>query len=169
MKEERENVQNVFKNLQIYIDNFKPITQIETKYRDKMVAFLHEAYECHLKPKNEKEEELEQRSAKRQKNKKSCELCLAKEQLKRYESVIVDTITNMKIGMRDNDEQARGDVCSWKAPYQETILKSKSPNELGCCELNWKYSAHYKKVEYQSVYSHRIMIPFCYFAYKPTF
>lgn len=49
-----------------------------------------------------------------------CELCLAKQQLQMYEGVIVDSITNVKI--REND--VRRDVYSWKAPYQEAILKS---------------------------------------------
>lgn len=50
--EERENVRKMFDDLQFYIDNFKPISQIEAKHRDKMVKFLNQAYECHLKTKS---------------------------------------------------------------------------------------------------------------------
>lgn len=55
--EERENVQKTFNDLRIYIDNFKPITQIKAENRDKMLKFLHQAYECHLKVKNGDEDE----------------------------------------------------------------------------------------------------------------
>lgn len=64
----------------------------------------------------------EQQPTKRRKTNGLCELCLAKQQLQMYESVIVDSITNVKI--REND--GRHDVYSWKAPYQEAILKSKN-------------------------------------------
>lgn len=51
-----------------------------------------------------------------------CELCLVKQQLKMYESVVVDSVTEQNVKLRDNDAQR--DVYSWKAPYQEAILKS---------------------------------------------
>lgn len=50
-------------------------------------------------------------------------MCLAKEQLQMYESVIVDHISNVKIKDLEND--VRKDVYSYKVPYQEHILKSK--------------------------------------------
>lgn len=53
--EERENVQETFEKLRFYIDNFKPITEIEPEHRDKMLRFLNQAYECHLKVKSDKE------------------------------------------------------------------------------------------------------------------
>lgn len=57
-----------------------------------------------------------------------CELCLVKQQLQMYEGVIVDSVTNQNVKIRDNDVERR-DVYSWKAPYQEAILKSiHSPN-----------------------------------------
>lgn len=51
-----------------------------------------------------------------------CELCLAKQQLKAYEGVIVDSITEQNVKIRENDSQR--DVYSWKPPHQEAILKS---------------------------------------------
>lgn len=51
--EERENVHKMFDDLRFYIDNFMPITQIKAEHRDKMVNFLDQAYECHLKPKTD--------------------------------------------------------------------------------------------------------------------
>lgn len=51
-------------------------------------------------------------------------MCLAKEQLKSYESTIVDQISNVKMKELEND--VRRDVYSYKIPYQEAILKSKS-------------------------------------------
>lgn len=54
--EERENVQKMFANLRFYIDNFKPITQIDPKHRGKVLTFLNQAYECHLKNKDKSEE-----------------------------------------------------------------------------------------------------------------
>lgn len=64
-----------------------------------------------------------QNEPKRKKKKKQpCELCLAKEQLKMYESVIVDNLTNMKVKEMEND--IRRNVYSYKASYQEAILKS---------------------------------------------
>lgn len=48
MFEERENVQKEFEKLQFYIDNFKPIAEIDSANRDKMQKFLTDAYECHL-------------------------------------------------------------------------------------------------------------------------
>lgn len=56
-----------------------------------------------------------------------CELCLVKEQLKMYESAIVDTKTEQNVKLRDVETQR--DVYSWKAPYQEAILKSKQIND----------------------------------------
>lgn len=52
-----------------------------------------------------------------------CELCLVKQQLKMYESAIVDSVTEQNVKIRENDTQR--DVYSWKPPYQEAILKSK--------------------------------------------
>lgn len=60
--EERENVQETFENLQFYIENFKPITEIEPEHRDKMQKFLDRAYECHLKVKSNKEKSEEQQT-----------------------------------------------------------------------------------------------------------
>lgn len=54
--EERENVLEMFGNLRFYIDNFKPVTQIDPKHRDKVLKFLNQAYECHLKNKDKPEE-----------------------------------------------------------------------------------------------------------------
>lgn len=56
--EERENVQNVFKDLRFYIDNFKPITQIDVEHRGKMIEFLNQAYECHLKVNTQEDNEV---------------------------------------------------------------------------------------------------------------
>lgn len=58
--EERENVQRIFEKLQFYVDNFKPITEIKPEHRDKMQRFLNQAYECHLKVKNERERRQEE-------------------------------------------------------------------------------------------------------------
>lgn len=58
--EERENVQRIFEKLRFYVDNFKPIDEIEPEHRDKMVRFVNQAYSCHLKKKTEKEREREQ-------------------------------------------------------------------------------------------------------------
>lgn len=57
--EERANVQEMFENLKFYIDNFKPVAEIDEKHRDKVVRFLNQAYECHLKNKNPKDDEEE--------------------------------------------------------------------------------------------------------------
>lgn len=54
--EERENVQESFKSLRFYIDNFKAMAEIKPEHRDKMIKFLNHAYECHLKPKKDDEE-----------------------------------------------------------------------------------------------------------------
>lgn len=54
--EERENVKKMFSNLRFYINNFKPIIQIDPEHRDKVLKFLHQAYECHLKKKDKQEE-----------------------------------------------------------------------------------------------------------------
>lgn len=56
-----------------------------------------------------------------------CELCLVKQQLKMYEGVIVDSVTEQNVKIREND--TRRDVYSWKAPFQEAILKSKYRNQ----------------------------------------
>lgn len=53
--EERENVQNMFESLRFYVEHFKPVSEIKHEHRDKMVKFLNQAYECHLKPKDNKE------------------------------------------------------------------------------------------------------------------
>lgn len=53
--EERENVREMFENLQFYIDNFKPVAEIDPTHRDKVLKFLNQAYECHLKPKKREE------------------------------------------------------------------------------------------------------------------
>lgn len=58
--EERENVQETFESLRFYIDNFKPITEIKPEHRDKMLRFLNQAYECHLKVKSDKERSEEE-------------------------------------------------------------------------------------------------------------
>lgn len=58
--EERENVQQTFESLRFYIDNFKPITEIKPEHRDKMLRFLNQAYECHLKVKSDKERSEEE-------------------------------------------------------------------------------------------------------------
>lgn len=50
-------------------------------------------------------------------------MCMAKEQLRSYESVIVDHISNVKMMELEND--VRREVYSYKVPYQEAILKSK--------------------------------------------
>lgn len=55
--EERENVQQVFKELQFFIDNFKPITEIDASHRQRVQSFLNSAYECHLRPKKDNEQE----------------------------------------------------------------------------------------------------------------
>lgn len=60
---------------------------------------------------------------KKKKKQQPCEMCLVKEQLQLYESVIVDNLTNLKVKELEND--IRKDVYSYKAPYQEAILKSK--------------------------------------------
>ncbi|XP_055320162.1 E3 ubiquitin-protein ligase SHPRH [Sitodiplosis mosellana] len=119
--EERKNVQKIFGNLRFYINNFKPITQIDPQHRGKVLKFLNQAYECHLKNKNKQEEEEEQGPRRKKKKKESCEMCLAKEQLKAYESVIVDHISNVKMIELEND--VRKDVYSYKIPYQEAVLK----------------------------------------------
>lgn len=49
-------------------------------------------------------------------------MCRVKEQLKSYESVIVDHISNVKMSDLEND--VRKDVYSYKIPYQEAVLKS---------------------------------------------
>lgn len=41
-----------------------------------------------------------------------------------YEGVIVDSVTEQNVKIREIDTQR--DVYSWKAPYQEAILKSKN-------------------------------------------
>lgn len=56
--EERENVQEMFENLKFYIDNFKPVAQIDPEHRDKVLRFLNQAYECHLKQKSPGEDEV---------------------------------------------------------------------------------------------------------------
>lgn len=56
--EERENVKKMFDNLRFYIDNFKPITQIDPKHRDKVQKFLYQAYECHLKDMDKQQQVL---------------------------------------------------------------------------------------------------------------
>lgn len=58
--EERENVQETFDSLRFYIDNFKPITEIKPEHRDKMLRFLNQAYECHLKVKDDTERSQEE-------------------------------------------------------------------------------------------------------------
>lgn len=50
-------------------------------------------------------------------------MCMAKEQLRSYESVIVDHISNVKMMELEND--VRREVYSYKVPFQEAILKSK--------------------------------------------
>lgn len=52
-----------------------------------------------------------------------CELCLVKQQLKEFESVIVDSLTEVNVKIRETDVDR--DVYSWKPPYQEAILKRK--------------------------------------------
>lgn len=149
--EERESVVEMFKNLEFYIENFKPVSQIKPEHRDKVVKFLDSAYECHLKTAQKPDEEevfpilnhtriilfdyielwkgdnrfdSQAQQPKRKKSKKEpCELCLAKEQLKVYEGVIVDNLTNMKA--KEMEQDIKRDVYSYKAPYQEAILKSK--------------------------------------------
>lgn len=54
--EERTNVQELFRKMQFYMDNFKPVAEIDAKHRDKVLKFLNEAYECHLKNKDKKDE-----------------------------------------------------------------------------------------------------------------
>lgn len=56
--EERENLQKTFEQFQFYIDNFKPISQIDPKHREKMQKFLNQAYECHLNLNKKPEEEV---------------------------------------------------------------------------------------------------------------
>lgn len=63
-----------------------------------------------------------------------CELCLAKQQLKMYECVIVDSVTEQNVKIRDNDTQR--DVYSWKPTHQEAILKSNEISHLFCIYLN---------------------------------
>lgn len=46
--EERENVQKQFTELRSFIDNFKPLAEIEHKAREKLLNFLNHAYDCHL-------------------------------------------------------------------------------------------------------------------------
>lgn len=55
--EERENVVEMFENLKFYIDNFKPVAQIDPEHRDKVLQFLNQAYECHLKQKSPKDDD----------------------------------------------------------------------------------------------------------------
>lgn len=45
---ERKRVLQYFNKLKFYIDNFKPLAEIDDSDRDKMQAFLHQASECHL-------------------------------------------------------------------------------------------------------------------------
>lgn len=59
--EERENVQKMFESLQFYIDNFKPMTEIKHEHRDRMLKFLNQAYECHLKVENGRERSEEEK------------------------------------------------------------------------------------------------------------
>lgn len=48
MVNERKKVLQYFNKLKFYIDNFKPLAEIDDSDRDKMLAFLHQASECHL-------------------------------------------------------------------------------------------------------------------------
>lgn len=51
-----------------------------------------------------------------------CEMCEAKEQLRTYERMIVDYISNAKI--RELEVGKTREVYSYKIPYQEKILQS---------------------------------------------
>lgn len=67
-----------------------------------------------------------------------CELCLVKQQLKMYEGVIIDSVTEQNVKLSDTDTQRA--VYSWKTPYQEAILKSKGINyslKFICLDLNY--------------------------------
>lgn len=58
--EERDNVLETFQSLRFYIDNFKPVTEIKEEHREKMQKFLNQAYECHLKVKNDTDQSEEE-------------------------------------------------------------------------------------------------------------
>lgn len=45
---ERKSVLEQFNKLKFYIENFKPLAEIDQNNREKMLQFLHQASECHL-------------------------------------------------------------------------------------------------------------------------
>lgn len=65
-------------------------------------------------------------------------MCRVKEQLKSYESVIVDNISNLKMSDLEND--VRKDVYSYKIPYQEAVLKSE-----------WKFFNHFVPIYFNGL------------------
>lgn len=46
--DERKNVQEQFQKLRFYINNFKPMAEMEHNEREKMEVFLNQASQCHL-------------------------------------------------------------------------------------------------------------------------
>lgn len=119
---ERDGVHDIFEKLTYLTDNLKALSMLDEKLRQNVQALIDRALDCHLDPNGGR------RVRNQRKKTKLCELCLAKQQLQKYERYIQPEKKNdRKSGNIENeDDELRKRVTekkTWTLSKMEMILR----------------------------------------------
>lgn len=110
------DIRATFDKLRLYTEHFKPIAEVDEQMRKKLTTFLDHTYSCHLYA-------IRSNASAPNKRKKIslCLLCETKRELDEYEALIFDK------DLVENSNTVHGETSrgSWRASYQESILRSK--------------------------------------------
>ncbi|KAJ6644541.1 E3 ubiquitin-protein ligase SHPRH, partial [Pseudolycoriella hygida] len=110
--QERNQVQESFKQLEFFSNNIKPRSGLDPENLQKVDALVKAAFDCHL---DNDEEHGKKRNSKKKEKRSLCLLCQVKKVLLKYECLIFD-----KTFVEDVEKENSG---NWNRSFQEGMLR----------------------------------------------